>query len=124
MKGKGALAVLLLVIVIIFFVYFMRTEEKAPIEEEISRFNQTRAELTTANLESVSRVILEWMADSDGQVPDSLNDLQKTRSYGLSLQDGWGRNIRYEKVSDSSFRLRSAGPDGQFGTEDDILKEY
>jgi hypothetical protein len=123
-KGKGALAILLLVIVIIFFVYFMRTEEKAPIEEQVSRFDQTRAELTTANLESVSRAILEWMADSDGQVPDSLNDLQKARSYGLSLQDGWGRNIRYEKISGNNFRLRSAGHDGQFDTEDDIIKEY
>ncbi len=124
MKGKGALAVLLLVIVIIFFVYFIRTEDKAPIEEEVSRFSQTRAELTVANLESVSRAILEWMADGNGQVPDSINDFQKTRSYGLSFQDGWGRDIKYEKISDTSFRLRSAGQDGQFETDDDILKEY
>lgn len=123
MKGKGFLAVLLLVVVIVYFVYFMKREKSSP-KEDISRFNQTRAELTAANLESVSRAIQEWMSESGGQTPESLKDLQKTRNYGLDLTDGWGREIIYEKVSDSSFRLRSAGADGRFNTDDDIIKEY
>lgn len=123
MKGKGFLAVLLLVLVIVYFVYFMKREKSSP-KEDISRFNQTRAELTAANLESVSRAIQEWMSESGGQTPESLKDLQKTRIYGLNLTDGWGREIIYEKVSDSSFRLRSAGADGRFNTDDDIIKEY
>jgi len=123
-KGKGALAILLLVIVIIYFAYFLRTEKKAPVEQEISRFNQTRGELTTVNLESLSRALIEWMAESGREVPESLKEWPGARSAGLSLTDGWGHEIRYEKVSDSSFRLRSAGPDGRFETEDDIIKEY
>ena len=123
-KGKGALAILLLVIVIIYFAYFLRTEKKAPVEEEISRFNQTRGELTTVNLESLSRAIVEWMAESGREAPESLKEWPGARSASLSLTDGWGREIRYEKVSDSSFRLRSAGSDGRFETEDDIIREY
>jgi len=42
----------------------------------------------------------------------------------VSAVDAWGREIRYEKLSDSSFRLTSAGPDGQYETGDDIVKEY
>jgi hypothetical protein len=124
LKGKGLLAILLLVVAIIYFVYFLKKEKAAPIEEDISHFNQTRAELTAANLESISRAILGWMAEGNGQVPESLKDLRGTRSYGLSLTDGWGREIVYEKISDSDFRLRSAGADGRFNTEDDIVREY
>lgn len=124
MRGKGALVILILAGVIIYFVYFMRTEKKAPVEEEISRFNQTKAELTSVNLEQLSRAIQEWMADHEGQVPESLKEVQGSRSYGLSLTDGWGRNIRYQKLSDSSYELRSAGADGKFDTDDDIIKSY
>lgn len=124
MRGKGALVILLLAVVVIYFVYFLRTEKKAPVEEEVSRFNQTKAELTTVNLEQISRAVQEWMAEHEGQVPGSLQELQGDRSYGLALTDGWGRNIRYRKLSDSSYELRSAGGDGQFETEDDIVKIY
>ncbi|MGB9906698.1 MAG: hypothetical protein ACPLRR_04840 [Candidatus Saccharicenans sp.] len=124
MRGKGALVILLLAIVIIYFVYFMKTEKKAPVEEQVSRFNQTRAELTAVNLEQVARAIQEWMADHEGRVPDSLRELQAGRSYGLSLTDGWGRNIRYQKLSETEFELRSAGEDGQFDTEDDVVRNY
>ncbi len=124
MRGKSALAILILAAVVIYFVYFMRTEKKAPVEEQVSRFNQTKAELSSVNLEQVARAIQEWMADHEGRVPESLNELQTGRSYGLSLTDGWGRNIRYRKISDTEFELRSAGQDGRFDTEDDIVRSY
>lgn len=39
----------------------------------------------------------------------------------LRFVDPWGMSLRYEYVPSDHFpRLRSAGPDGQFGTEDDI----
>jgi len=39
----------------------------------------------------------------------------------LRFIDPWGMSLRYEYASGDQFpRLRSAGPDGQFGTEDDI----
>lgn len=124
MRGRGALVILLLALVVIYFVYFMRTEKKAPVEEQVSRFNQTRAELTAVNLEQVARAVQEWMADHEGRAPESLRELQGGRSYGLSLTDGWGRNIRYQKLSEAEFELRSAGEDGQFETEDDIIRTY
>ncbi len=124
MKGRGALAILLLVVVVIFFVYFLKTEKKAPVEEQVSRFSRTRAELTSVNLEQVGRAVQEWMAEHEDRAPESLREVQGGRSYGLSLTDGWGRNIRYRKLSASEFELRSAGQDGQFETEDDIVRSY
>lgn len=124
MRGKGALVILLLAVVIIYFVYFLKTEKKAPVEEQVSRFNQTRAELTSVNLEQMGRAVQEWMAEHEGRVPESLRELQTGRSYGLGLTDGWGRNIRYQKLSDTEFELRSAGQDGKFDTEDDLVRSY
>ena len=40
------------------------------------------------------------------------------------LDDGWHRPIQYRMISDknrSDFELRSAGPDGKFGTGDDVV---
>ncbi len=124
MQGRGALVILLLALVVIYFVYYMKTDKKAPVEEQVSRFNQTRAELTSVNLEQVARAVQEWMADHEGRAPESLRELQGGRSYGLNLSDGWGRNIRYQKLSEAGFELRSAGEDGQFETEDDIIRIY
>jgi len=35
------------------------------------------------------------------------------------LEDGWGNPLRYEVTGDG-YIIRSAGPDGEFGTRDDI----
>jgi hypothetical protein len=36
------------------------------------------------------------------------------------LEDGWGREFRFSD-SDTTFEIRSAGPDGMFGTEEDVV---
>lgn len=35
--------------------------------------------------------------------------------------DGWGRKFQYESLSESTFQLRSLGPDGVAHTQDDLL---
>jgi hypothetical protein len=37
-----------------------------------------------------------------------------------SMTDGWGRALRYERGADDGYTIRSAGPDGAFGTGDDV----
>jgi hypothetical protein len=39
------------------------------------------------------------------------------KTYG---RDGWGREFRFEPLGDGRYRVTSAGPDGLFGTPDDI----
>jgi type II secretory pathway pseudopilin PulG len=63
-----------------------------------------------------------------GAYPATLEDLvvRKDRnvpgpflSRGEILRDGWGQPFKYE-VFDKAVRVTSPGPDGQFGTADDI----
>jgi hypothetical protein len=42
----------------------------------------------------------------------------------MGLLDAWGTAVKYERLSDTGFRLRSAGPDRVFDTADDIVKDY
>ena len=59
--------------------------------------------------------------------PNSLDDLtvQTDTSAALlkkdSLNDSWGTPFQYKKLSNFKFEIRSAGPDMQFNTEDDII---
>lgn len=36
------------------------------------------------------------------------------------FEDAWGSPLRYELQGEDRYVIRSAGPDGEFGTEDDI----
>ena len=49
--------------------------------------------------------------------PDTLDQLRDP----INKKDAWGNSIQYKKTDDGSFEIRSAGPDGKFGTQDDII---
>ncbi len=72
----------------------------------------------------LSREVLAFAADSEEGLPESLEALRRSRPAAAVALDGWGRAIRYERLSETSFRLRSAGPDGVFDTDDDIVKDF
>jgi len=38
--------------------------------------------------------------------------------------DPWLKPLAYKPNDDGTFELRSAGPDGEFGTADDIAKKF
>jgi hypothetical protein len=38
-------------------------------------------------------------------------------------RDPWGTAYRYEAVGTDDYQLESAGPDGKFGTSDDLRSE-
>lgn len=61
-----------------------------------------------------------------GKMPSSLDDLTvetETRAALLSkskLIDPWGNSYQFAKKTKFTFEVRSAGPDGQMNSEDDI----
>lgn len=61
-----------------------------------------------------------------GRFPESLDDLTvdtDTRAALLdknNMADAWGNAFQYKKVSKFKYEIRSAGPDGQMGNDDDI----
>jgi hypothetical protein len=124
MKIRGLLIGILLAMVAAYFIFFTKVaDDKGGLEIMVDKYLQAKIDLTAVNLESISRQVLTYAADGQG-LPESLDVLGRSRPMGAAVLDAWGRKIRYERLSDTSFRLRSAGPDGSFETEDDIVKDF
>lgn len=125
MKVRGLLIIVMLGAVVVYFVYFAKMgNDKGALRTEVDQYLKAKVKLTEVNIESLARVILDY-ATGDQGLPEDLKQLQRSRpSLGMGLTDAWGRTIKYEKISDTAFRLRSAGPDGAFDTADDIVKEF
>src|SRR5512135_1286769 len=125
MKLRGLLIVLLLAVVIVYAVFFTKVTKggKGGLETMVDKYLESKIELTGVNLETLAREILLYAGEAEG-LPESLEALRRLHPAAASAADAWGRKIRYERLSDSSFRLRSAGPDGVFDTGDDIVKDF
>ncbi len=124
MKTRGLFIVLIMALAIVYFIYFAKTGGKSNIRTVVDKYAEAKIDLTKVNMEQLGRIILSRTGE-DGQAPADLGELQRSQP-GLAegMIDAWGRRIKYERLSDSNFRLTSAGPDGSFGTADDIVKDY
>jgi len=124
MKIRGMLVVAVLTLVVVYFIFFAKVAgDKGGLEIQADKYLQSKVNLTRANLEALSREVLTFASEAEG-LPGSLDALRRMHPTAAALPDAWGTKIRYEKLSDSSFRLRSAGPDRAFDTEDDIFKDF
>ena len=124
MKVGGSLVVLVLAAAVVYAIFFAKVaDDKGMLEIQVDKYLESKVKLTGANLEALSREVLNYATQGEG-LPESLDALRKFHPTAAALPDAWGRRIRYEKLSDDSFRLRSAGPDGAFDTEDDIVKDF
>jgi hypothetical protein len=123
MKARGLLIVLILAVAIVYLIWFSKSGEKTHLERQVDRFVQAKEDLTRVNMQSLEKIILSYIA-GEGQAPKSLQDLRNSSLLVGGTMDGWGKSIKYERLSDSSFRLISAGKDKTFDTEDDIVLDY
>ena len=124
MKVRGLLIGVILALVAVYALFFMKVaDRKGGLEIEVDKYLETKIKLTAANLEALSREVLSFAGEGQG-LPESLDALRRFHPTAGSLPDAWGRKIRYERLSDEGFRLRSAGPDGVFETADDIVKDF
>jgi len=124
MKVRGLLVVLVLAAAVVYAIFFAKVaDDKGMLEIQVDKYLEAKITLTRANLEALSREVLNYATQGEG-LPESLEALRRFHPTAATLPDAWGRRIRYEKLSDDSFRLRSAGPDGAFDTEDDIVKDF
>ncbi|MGE5741875.1 MAG: hypothetical protein ACM32H_07515 [Candidatus Aminicenantes bacterium RBG_16_66_30] len=125
MKLRGAMIGLLLAVVAVYFIFFTKVakDEQGGLEIMVDKYLESKIKLTEVNLESLSREILAFASEGEG-LPESLEALKRLNPAAGALPDPWGTKIRYERLSDSSFRLRSAGPDRIFDNADDIVKDF
>ena len=123
MKGRGMLVVLVLAVAIVYLIWFSKSGDKTRLEQQVDRFEQAKEELTKVNMQTLQKIIQSYIA-SEGQTPKNLQELRTANLLMGNILDSWGKPFRYERLSDSSFRLVSAGKDKVFDTQDDIVMEY
>ena len=123
-SGRGLLlGVLFVAAAVLVFLFFRPPGKKNVVEKGLDAKELAAEVQTRANLQVVEGIVVAYMSES-GDVPASLSQLQGQRALPGGVLDGWGRSLKYEKISDSSFRLTSAGKDGVFGSADDIVRTY
>ena len=120
--GGGLLLAMLLAVIIIFVLLFMKSGEKSYVAAAGEALAEAGAATTSANLAQLEKAVLSFVA-GEGRSPASWKEMRSLRYFLTGAIDGWGRGIRYEKTSESGFRLVSAGQDGRFDTADDMAVE-
>jgi hypothetical protein len=123
MNIRGFMVIIVLVAVVVFFLYTLKSGGNKDIPEQIEAFSSAKQKLTETNLSSLQKEILTHII-SQGTAPKSLDEIRFSPVLTTGKWDGWGKEIKYERLSDENFRLTSAGHDGVFGTKDDIVSEY
>jgi len=94
------------------------------------RGRERRIASTHAVMYQLHEQALKKYYDEFGTYPQELQDLSRVNREPVVQQDYWERTLSYTPVSViaskgaavgfSNYRLLSAGPDGEFGTDDDI----
>jgi len=100
------------------------------IPRAIARGRAQRAAATRALMYELHAQALQKYYKEYGAYPHELADLSRVNASGAPQSDYWEHNFEYKPVgviaskgsaiSLSNYTLVSAGPDGRFGTEDDI----
>lgn len=101
------------------------------IPRAIERGRAQRAAATRALMYQLHAQALQKYHKEYGAYPHELADLSRVNASGVPQSDYWEQNFDYKPVgviaskgsaiSLSNYTLVSAGPDGRFGTEDDIV---
>lgn len=55
--------------------------------------------------------------------PQSLDEMPPELTGELERRDGWGNQFLYRLLRIDKYNLISAGPDGEFGNENDVVME-
>ncbi len=87
---------------------------------------RARIEATRASISGISTAVGTFEA-TKSRLPDSLDELcaESGDSAALldkaNLNDSWGTPFQYKKTGKFKYEIRSAGPDRNVGSEDDLL---
>ncbi len=83
---------------------------------------QTQTETTMFAWAGALKAHLTTDRDANFEMPERLMDIKPELREGMpDPVDGWGNDLYYRKWIDDHYDLISAGPDGQFGNDDDVI---
>lgn len=86
---------------------------------------QSKITATRTSISNIGTAIQAYEVTA-GRFPDSLDDMTVATEQRAALLkkealiDSWGTPFQYTKKGRFEYEVRSAGPDGQIGSEDDI----
>ena len=86
---------------------------------------RARIEATRTSITAIGTAVDTFDA-TKSRLPESLDELTVESADAAALlekqtlNDAWGTPFQYKKVSKFKYEIRSAGPDAQMGTEDDL----
>ena len=95
------------------------------IPSTVGYLNDARITATRVLIDRVGNALTTYNMKHGGKYPDSLEVLtEETDDEDALLEGGvedpWGTPLQYEKRGKKRPKITSAGPDEEFGTEDDI----
>ena len=61
--------------------------------------------------------------ENGNSYPVTLDEMPPDFTSELERRDGWGNRFLYRLIRVDKYNLISAGPDGEFGNEDDVVME-
>jgi len=85
-----------------------------------------RITTTRTKIADLEKLVEIFAMKHNSKLPDSLDELLQGTDDDPplakegNLYDAWGTKFNYSKKGRSSFSITSAGPDGDFGTSDDL----
>ena len=95
------------------------------VNNVVDRLREARIAATRASINSIYQAAKIYSMDHNGKFPSSIEDLTKEEgergSYieGDKITDGWGTDFQLQ-LSGKKIKITSAGPDLEFGTDDDL----
>jgi flagellar motor protein MotB len=125
----GVAAVLMLAAIISF--ELVRRKEGAPAPQpapietvlrppELPPATSEATRSTVGKIAAILEAVEQYQKTKKG-LPPALTSLNRTYANPAEIQDGWGQNILYlVDLTNKTFVIRSAGPDGKRDTSDDI----
>jgi len=87
--------------------------------------DDARIQATKTSIANIGTAVQTFDA-TKSRLPETLDELTVETAEGAALldkqnlNDSWGHAFQYKKVSKFKYEIRSAGPDGQMGSEDDL----
>jgi len=92
----------------------------------IQHIAEARITATRAKIADVEKLVSMFSMKHNGKLPDSLDELLQSSgdddplAKEGNLVDAWGTRFNYSKKGKNSCTITSAGPDGDFGSADDL----
>lgn len=122
-RRSGFTLVELLMVVCILGILYAGARLIFTGQDQEARITTTRGSIAT-----IEQAVQIFAMKHNGKLPDSLDELTQGTddAPGLlreaALVDVWGTPFGYSKQG-KNFKITSAGPDGEMGTEDDLTNK-